>query len=164
MKQTFILSLLALVFFSACKKDSDKASGPISVNIDGANSVFGYGAQAVRVNASGLQTIQVIGLVGASGDQIAITIQKENGVTTGTYNENDENTLASVMLTKGGVAYLSDYSETNPATITISSISETSIKGSFKGEVFKFNDGSEDGPEKKVLAEGKFDVQFKEYE
>ena|SRR3982751_2140454 len=163
MKKTLICASLGLMVLSGCKKDDsdNNSSNAISASLDGTAVTFNVNAKAMRTNVSGAYSVQIIGYDGNS-NQIAIAISSDAPITTGTYSENSSDSKgASVNYIPSGSAYpyISYNSTSNPATVTISSISATSIQATFQGDVYLASSGGITNT-KKAFTNGQFNVKF----
>jgi hypothetical protein len=132
--------------------------------MDGTNYMFNYSVIALQTNTSGAYSVQVIGFQagGTGANQIALVIAGTSQITAGTYTEDGSTTnVASVNFVQAGSAYpyVSNNSNTNPVTVTVTSISSTSIQGTFKGDAFLL-DSNGATTTKKVIANGQFSVNF----
>lgn len=164
-RNLWAVSLLALVFFS-CKKDGSgttSGSGTITCTLDGVNVSFNVNAKAMRMNAGAEQSVQITGMqASGNSNQIAMVVTGSSAITAGTYSENDQNgNVAGINYIEAGntYPYVSYNSTTNPATITITAISSTSVQGSFKGDVYLMSSNGVTST-KKVVTNGQFKVNF----
>lgn len=167
MKTTVIALIISAAIFSSCNKDDSDApaSRGISCTIDGVNATFNILAKAIRADVPGAYSVQMIGYraTAVSSDQIAIGVSSFNQIAAATYNEDGSANGGAgfVNLVENGNAYpyISYVSPTNPATITITAISSSSIQGTFKGDIFLTN-ASGVTTTKKVITNGQFNVNF----
>jgi hypothetical protein len=165
-KQFLILYLaLATIGLNSCKKKSSDNPTPalsaITASVDGATASFNTNAKAVKAvstpNLPASTTIQGSSSVSGSINVIIYS----SSVAVGTYIANNNLLQAGLILTTAdGKLYFADNSSTaNPLTITVSAVSSTAIKGTFKGDVVTYSpDGAVTG--KKVITNGQFDVKF----
>ena len=156
----FCIYLLVNLF--SCKKESiDIPIGTIKVKIDGLEKTFNVEAKAIRLNVSGGYGVQVQGYFRSnSTTTLRFRIVSPDPITTSTYIENAASNLLVTMTHCIEVIFPCVYqwssygSVTNPVSITITAITGTSIKGTFKGEL----QGSASG--KTVFTNGVFYVSF----
>jgi hypothetical protein len=141
------------------------AAGTLTATIDGKTVNFSTASQAIRTGVAGSFAVAVFGFQGTPGasDQISLSVIGNAPITTGTYIENDltGERLASVGLVKTGVTlpFSSLVSPSNPGKVVITAISQTSVEGSFSGDVFQM-DNQGNTVAKKVITQGKFNVRF----
>lgn len=166
MKKTLLYSLGFALLFTSCSKDNSNNgnANAISCTIDGTNVTFNTNAKASRMDIGGAYSIQIIGSKGAAGssDQIAIAITDMAPIAAGTYAENSNTSqVAGVNFIQAGnpVPYVSYNSDTNPSTVTITSIDGKTLKGSFKGDVYII-DGNGQTTSKKSITHGQLNVSF----
>lgn len=170
MKTRSLFAFLAVVFLASCSKnssDTDKnGSGVISAKIDGASTTFNVDAKAMRHDGQGFYTIQVSGANGSessTANQITLAIASDAEITPGTYTEdastNSKLGTIGYVTSCGSETYTGDLSDTNPVTVTITSVNATSIQGTFKGDVF-LTTTSGASSTKKVFSDGTFNVNF----
>ena len=91
-----------------------------------------------------------------TGNYIEIGLESNHNLTTKTYTQSaDSSVLVDIYFQ--GVSnvnpYLSIYSSTNPASITITHIDSTSIQGTFTGIIYDMGDSTQ---ESKTVTNGKF--------
>ena len=164
MKKNFslLLTFFVTIFFISCKKDAtDIPAGTIKMDLNGAPMTYSVDAKAIHLNVSGGNGIQVQGKYRTgSTSNLVFTIAVPGSVTTGTYTENVAgNPLVSMTrctelifpcvyqaMTYGSVS--------NPLRITISSITPSSVKGTFSGELHN-NSGDNES-----ITNGAFHVNF----
>lgn len=155
----FLTLAYGLLTFSACKKgkDDDTSIDAFTVTIDGTAKTFNKNTSAlVFYYGSGkLTTIQ-----GAAADGSIISITLAGDITAGrTYSNtaanDDDKPLISYNI--DGANYLNDDSSIgNQASVTVTSINATAIKGAFNGDLIEFPTGDK----KKVITNGKFEVKL----
>ena len=94
------------------------------------------------------------------GSFFAITIYKESGVTTGTYPITDQGMSGFFKyVSEDGDGYVSNGMESNPGSITISSLTEEKVTGTFE---FKLRNAA--NPDEVLdIIEGSFEVSFSYY-
>ncbi len=148
-------------FFCSCKKDKlDIPIGTIKVEIGGSTSTFNIQAKATRLTVTGGYGIQLQGnLKTTSTTNLSFSIVSPNPILNDTYTENTtSNPLVSmthcIEFYSPCVIRANEYgSTTNPVAITITEISSSSVKGTFKGELQGIIS-------KEVLSNGVFYVSF----
>ncbi len=166
-KTLFIATCIITLFFSGCKKDPlDIPLGTISVSINGTETTFNIQSKALLTNTAGYYTLTIHGYkkyIGASSTQIKLIITSSNPISAGIFSENPFASQSNVQIDffqefilGFGTGYYTYGSPSNLSTVTISSITGTSVKGMFKGEL---REGSSVG-EKKSLSRGVFNVSF----
>lgn len=157
-----IIALIAITLFS-CNKSSNTASSSsnsITAIIDGVSTTFNIHPTAIKITNSGVNDLSISGLQDNStnANVIGIVISGSNPITNGTYTSSNINNM-------GGISYLtntSDYYMTTGApeslgTVTINSITNTSVEGTFSGNVEYNCCGT---PSIKSVSNGHFKVNF----
>ena len=165
MKKIVFAALSFLLLLTSCTKEATIGMGTgtatISANVDGQSMTYNVNAKAVRINVPGAYSVEVVGYKSSSSsDQIAISLTGISPIGTGTYSENNANgiNVATINLIDGGSqTFVNSNSVTNPSSVTITSITSSSIKGTFKGDIFLSGSSSST---KKVLSEGQFSISF----
>jgi hypothetical protein len=157
---SFIIAII-ICCFSSCKKESSNTSPAISVAIDGTVTNFNAGALAYYLTPTDL-SISAYTRSSLYADKMTLEIQSPTTITTGTYTEFPSSGSAVGLLAfyKYGIGYyqaLGTSANSNPATITITSIDSKSVKGTFSGDVTLNGAG---GSNRKVLSSGTFNVAF----
>lgn len=130
-------------FFTTCKKDpKDIPIGTIKTKINGDEKTFSIQAKATRLTVTGGYGIQVIGYYrNGSTTNLTFTIARPQAIATGTYTENTTSNPLVTMTHCVEVLFPcvlqtnSHGSVSNPVSITITEITNTYVKGTFKGEL-----------------------------
>ena len=168
MKKLVILTAtFVIVFFSACKKDPlDIPLGTISVSINGTETTFNLQSKALLTNSAGYNTLTIHGYkkyTSANSTQIELIITSLNPISSGIFSENTAASSGNVRINFFqefvlglGTGYFTYGSPTNLCTINIASITGTSVKGSFKGELRAGGSAGETA----TLSRGVFNVSF----
>ena len=165
MRKIIVFASLVLLLMS-CKKNSDDngaiAANSIQANIGGTTYNFNVSAKAIKMDGTGYHFISIAGADAnsATANVIGIIANSNVAVTTGTYNENDAVNFGSLSYSvniSSGNTYTDAGSTTNPVIVTITSLTGTSVQGTFKGDIYL---GSSTSGTKKVVADGKFNVPF----
>jgi hypothetical protein len=169
---TYIISKLRLLRFAGivclvitfgCKKSSSPVPDPgpdkISVDIDGIKSSFNNGAIA-RWNQIGFHKfIDIVGCKGiiGSSNSINLTIDRDT-FTIGTYSEwPDVQAHLSFIQYSLCQGFNSHARQIDPATITITQITKTTLIGTFQGVIFTNPDGTGNS---KTMTNGQFSLNF----
>ena len=162
MKNIVIAFFSALLFFG-CNKDSvdNIKIGTIKVDIDGSAFTFSVQAKATRMSVTGGFGIQVDGdLKSTSTTGLSFSIVRPTTITAGSYTENVAGNPLVRMVHCTEILIpcftrASTYrSPTNPVNITITEITSSYVKGTFKGELQIGAGGTE------TLKNGIFYVSF----
>ena len=169
MKMKFSYFYLLLVFVVAsCSKggSNEDGSAKIRCTIDGVDKVFNTAATAIRYDEAGNYSVQIIGFEGSqTSNHISLSLVGNQAIRATDYTEDggdtDDTRIGMIAYTQkqGDATYLSDDSDTNPARITITSISQTSVQGTFTGEIFLV-DSNDDSPAARMVTNGTFNVEF----
>lgn len=158
----FLLTCCVTIITISCKKDpTDIPIGTIKADIDGTGNTFNVQAKATRLTVTGGYGIQIQGNYRTgSTTNLSFSIVRPDPISSGSYIENaGGNPLVmmrhctEVLFTCAiqGNAY---GSVANPVSITITEITGSSVKGTFKGELQFSSGGTE------LLTNGAFYVSF----
>lgn len=162
MKKIVILSIAMIGMFASCKKSSSSTPTGVSATIGGSNKNFSTLTAATKTNLGGFDEIVIMGEVasGTTASTIDITIANDLGggvdsIVAGTYADSSTKFSVSVdYLTSSGSLPLpysggtnvdgsqSPASVPNHLVVTISSITSTSIKGTFTGNLYLGGDAT----------------------
>jgi hypothetical protein len=158
MKTFLLLALLCFTAFSSCKKE-DTGSQPdnLSASFDGISKTFNYSLTGAISSSGGVYGLQVVGFVDnpTTSDALYLSVFSDSPITNGTYVDGQSATIVFADPTVDGTNYSNALSNTNPISITITSISNTNVTGTFSGDLF-LNANSSDP--KKVVGNGQFSV------
>ena len=158
--------IFTTTLFVSCKKDAkDIPIGTIKTNIGSGEKTFSISAKATRLNVTNGHGIQIEGYYrSGSTTNLVITIISPSPITVNTYTENvGSNPFVAmthcVEVISPCVIQTSAYgSVNNPVSVTITEITATSVRGTFKGELAgAVYNGSQS---KEVFANGVFYVSF----
>ena len=134
--KNIVIAFFSVLLFFGCKKDSidNIKIGTIKVDIDGSAFTFSVQAKATRLSVTGGFGIQVDGdLKSTSTTGLSFSIVQPSSISAGSYSENGAG---------------------NPVNITITEITSSYVKGTFKGELQIGAGGTE------TLKNGLFYVSF----
>lgn len=164
MKKIFYLLLACciIIIISSCKKDAtDIPIGTIKVKIDGKDFTFNVQAKATTLAVAGGFGIQIQGnFKTTSTTNLIFTIVRPSPITTGNYTENTGGnplvtmTHCTEVLIPCFFQATTYGSSSNPVSITITEITGSSVKGTFRGELKFSSAGTE------LLTNGAFYVHF----
>jgi len=165
-KLRFLLPLCALCLLFSCKKNSSStgSSGSITATVDGSSQTFNYSATASLLAFGGSQALTITGVQSSSLTTYVITLiitPTSGNVTAGTYSATTahDNVQLTYAQASTSVAYQNDpTSGSSNASVTISSISSTHVKGTFTGKLI-LESGS--GAATKTVTNGSFDLDIK---
>lgn len=163
--KSLILLLFAfgVVTLNSCKKDKDSApSATISASVDGTPTNFNIGAIAVQGSVNGTA---ITNIEGTAANKTAISITISGTPVAGktysnTASNDDDKPLIAYILTDDD-QYLNDDSQSNPASLTITSVTSTTVEGTFKGDLVDIQGATNGTAKKKVITNGKFNVTLK---
>jgi hypothetical protein len=176
MKKVFILSIAAFGLFASCKKSSSPSAPPsgISATINGTSKSFNTAPFATKLRQSGIDEIIVYGAL-ASGETISVMISNQlsggiDSIVTGSYPDTSTRFSVAVGYQTGGASSVAygggtsvDGSQgsgtgTNHVVVNISSITSSSIIGTFSGNIYLNGDpAAASWP----VTNGSFNVGFK---
>jgi hypothetical protein len=157
MRKLLIATAFILLITPSCKKkDSSGLPAGVGFTLDGSSVTLNF-TRAVKSSSGSIYTLQFYGFIGAqnASNELEGQIQAQSPITAKTYTEAGTTEMA-------GLAYFiySPYSfyqqfgsATNPVTITITTITDTNVQGTFKGDI-------SNGTSTKVVAGGTFNINF----
>jgi hypothetical protein len=167
MKKTLIFISCILLGVASCKKDSaDPPSHTITATINGVEENFNTGAYAQLT--TGVATNSNLAIFGTNGsgtsaDVMSLTLMGDQTLYTATYSSGNSGVASASILYSNGVAtsgVLSNGYATpasgNPSTITITSLTSTSVQGTFSGVLVLL-----DGSTTKAVTNGQFSLALK---
>lgn len=160
MKKFIFITLLTSLLFVSCKKDKmDIPIGTIKVDINGNSSSFNVQAKATRISVTGGYGIQILGyLKSSSTTNLSFSLISPTPITNTVYTENSAGSPLVEMIHCVEVIVPCVFrtaahgSVSNPVSVTISEITGSYVKGTFKGEL--------GGQSTEVLSNGVFYVSF----
>ncbi|MDB5018170.1 MAG: hypothetical protein JWQ84_3002 [Mucilaginibacter sp.] len=171
MKIPFLIILLLIVCFTSCKKDKAiSISNTISATVDNIDKSFNTKATATEGYLVGSGYIlQINGTTADSiPENIFIIINSTANITKGTYPlslgiPNGYNDLSTSL--SYNIGYLTFYPSLNtalPNTVTITSISTTSVQGTFNANLTGHELSSSPIDINKTITNGKFNISIKQ--
>ena len=161
MKTTKQLVLLALAFgaftFSSCKKKDVAPAVSITATVDGTATNFNVNAAALQGTVSG---ITITNIQGSTSSGATLSMALAGTVTAGkTYsdaaaNDNDKPLMVYAASPTADDDYFNDDDDTaNLPSVTITSVTSTTIDGTFKGLI-------QNSTGTKSITNGKFHVNI----
>jgi len=150
--------MVSVLFLLSCKKTSVPGSNnSLTETINGTNysATQQKATTRSRLPNDSTEYFMINGFDGA-GNYIEIGLESNHNLTAKTYTQSaDSSVLVDIYFQ--GVSnlnpYLSIYSSTNPASITITHIDSASIQGTFAGIIYDTGDSTQDS---KTVTNGKF--------
>jgi hypothetical protein len=163
MKKLRILAVLAMslavISLNSCKKKDVKPANSITATIDGTAVSFNTNAKAITTTVQGGAVTTIQGTA-SNGTNIAImlsgTVGTAHTYTASTDSPSDEPLIA---LTSSADQFWNDDSSSNLVSVTITSMSSSSIQGTFKGALVSTTSGSNTSATK-IITNGTFNVSF----
>jgi len=135
--QFLLLPLCLLLVLSACKKNSTKTNvtGTFTATIGGKTQTFNVGAQANLQHNGDFYTLGLIGVQSASAsNSMIISITSSSPITAKTYSDSDSDSPAQMSYTMAsGAVYQDDGADGTSGTVTIKSITNSNVQGTFSG-------------------------------
>ena len=161
MKTTKQLALLALAFgaftFSSCKKKDVTPAVSITANVDGTATSFNVNAAALQGTVSG---VTITNIQGTTSGGATLSLALNGTVTAGkTYsdaatNDNDKPLMVyAASATSDDDFFNDDDNAANLPSVTITSVTATTIDGTFTGLI-------ENSTSTKSITNGKFHVNI----
>jgi|SRR3569833_281424 len=157
--------VLSVISFSSCKKDKKDVAVSLTADVDGTATSFNVGAVAATGTVDG-QTFTVIQGSTSTGAIISITVAGK--LTAGkTYSDASENDDDKPLFLYATSATADDYlnnddDAANLPSITITSLTSTTVDGTFKGSVVQ-GFGNNEAPTK-TITNGKFHVTIQTHQ
>ena len=156
-----LLPICVLLVFASCKKKSatPATTSTITVTIGGTAQTFNTGASAHVDNTNGFNSLSIIGIQSASSsNSIILTVTNTTPVVAGSYTGTSSQVDMSYSQASGAVYQFDGSNNASAATVVISSITSTNVKGTFSGTL-ELITGS--GAVSQVLTNGAFDLVIK---
>ncbi len=165
MKKLLFYSVCLLVMLASCKKNKSVApSNTITATVGGTTETFNKIILAQLSNGLELGSSLIISAA-SSGDEnadgMSIVLNLNNSITNQAYTNTGNFGEVSVTYVKGPTsfvnpnAYSTDPNGTYLTTVTITSLSNTNVQGTFSGQLL-FSDGKT----VKSVTNGKFNVNL----
>ena len=162
MKKIKIVAVLAMslgvITLNSCKKKDEKPAVSITANVDGVATTFNVSAAALQGPIAGVTYTNIQGST-SGGAMLSMTLQ--GAITAGkTYSDaaasdNDKPLFVYATSPTSDADYLNDDDNaSNLPSVTITSVTSTTIDGTFKGLVQNFSGGT------KSITDGKFHVNI----
>jgi len=169
MKKIKILMVMTMavgaIAMSSCKKKDATPSYTITADVNGTATAFNTGAVGAKGTVQG-ETFTTISGKASNGDVLSITLAGTvTAGTTYTSGSGDSDTQPLVVYAPAGSDsdFLNNDDSSNKITVTVTSINNGVIEGTFKGDLEQadFNVGNGNNtPATKTLANGKFTVKI----
>lgn len=165
MKKTLLIAVCILVSLASCKKSSVAPKNTITATIDGVTETFNVNAFAQLGTSIDLNSHLLVNGSNSSAtgsDGMTIDINANTTIAKGTYINNGAAGFMAITYSKGPLSlsspniYATDLNSVYPSNITITSVSNTNVQGTFSGQLL-FTDGKT----VKTVTEGKFNVDIK---
>lgn len=163
---SLLLVCFSILFFAACKKDSD--NGPtyyIKANIGGTEKTYSAIPIAVQINQGGTYSLAISAAANAnSSEGLGLQINKTSGpITAGTYSDaSNSNDYVIAGIYNPGTSDISaifgaglKISVSAPLNIVISEITDSKVSGTFSGEFYN-NSGT--GTDSLLITNGNFNI------
>jgi len=149
---------LSVITLNSCKKKDEKPAVSITATIDGTATNFNLNAAALQATSSGMTITNIEGSTSTGGPTLSLSLigTLTAGKTFSDANTADNDRPLFVYATSptADSDYLNDDDDTsNLPTVTITSVTSTTIDGTFKGLVAN-------GTSTKSIANGKFHVNI----
>src|SRR4030095_2908772 len=149
MLKNFLVIALAILTLASCSKDkNDTPTYSLSAKIDGTAQAFNTGVAAQKAgDASTGYSVAIAGVAGNSSNPypaLALNIESPNPIVAKTYTATAFE-AGAVYVTDASTMFIGD----TDFTITVTSVTDTDIRGTFSGKV-----------EAKVVSEGAFSAKF----
>jgi hypothetical protein len=156
-RRRIILTLiLFLTLISTSCEKNDVSLGTLSVSVDGNKKSFNNEAKAEWITVQGGYGLTISGYKGdvGSSNNISITIASPHNISTGTYINYASGNAVEIKYFINLLFTWDTWTSSN-ATVTISEINSTHVKGTFKGTLAYPNSTST-----KELTGGVFNISF----
>jgi hypothetical protein len=162
-KLKLLLPFCVLLVLFSCKKQSSSptsATGTITATVDGTSQTFNVGATGHLDSSTGINDLSMIGLSGtaAGANSMIILVTSTGPIVAGTYAGSGSQGDLSYTMGSGLVYQYDDSAIISNATVIITSISSTTVKGTFSGSLVLV---SGNGAATKTLTNGTFNLAIK---
>jgi hypothetical protein len=150
-----ILILILTLISTSCEKNNDVPLGIISVSIDGNKRSFNNNAKVEWLTVQGGYGILIHGYKGdmGSSNEISITICSPYSISAKKYIDNTSGSLIQIKYSVNLILLWDEFTSST-ATVTISEINSTHIKGTFSGHL------KDSGGSTREFSGGVFNVSF----
>jgi hypothetical protein len=171
MRRLLLFSVLITIVLASCSKTNKSTIAPeaaISATIDGVNMTFN---SKDSVRTVGSTVIYLAGSNDTTSNKIMIYIINPSKVDTGTYSSNAPDSRDLEILygvgpgnTPDNVFYTYDIADgaSFDATLKVTSVTSTNIKGTFSGKVVLESSVLTANPVTKTITNGKFNLAIKQ--
>ncbi len=134
MLRKILFSSLVVLALASCKKDKDDApANHVSAKVNGVKTDFNASASATKLgDASTGYIVMIVGLGSTSTlyPAMNINISDDAAITARTYTAANDEADASYMVNSSD-----QHSSVDDFTVTVTSVTNTEIKGTFSGKV-----------------------------
>jgi len=152
---------LSVITLNSCKKKDEKPAVSISATVDGTVTSFNVNAAALQGTLDGVTVTNIQGST-SGGAMLSMTLL--SNVTAGkTYsdaatNDNDKPLFVYAQSPTAQDDYINDDDDaSNLPTVTVTSVTSTTIDGTFKGLI-------QSGQSTKLITNGKFHVNIQTHQ
>ena len=174
MKRFSVIPVLLLILLGACKKEKGDDNYHISFKVDGVNKTFTAHVLAHTDTTGAYIALTILGADSPTSFDNYMGIYLDNSpgngnINAGQYLDNSANFSLITTFAKNGIEYKAGQSVaedavansiiiTNHFKVTITSMSNNTIRGTFSGDYYK--DGNVQGALKLNITDGDFYVKF----
>jgi len=157
------LPLFALLILFSCKKNSSTpttATATITATVDGTSQTYNVGAAGHLTSGTGTNDLAIVGLssAGTGGNSLIIDINTSSPIVAGTYLGSTSQVDFSYTTSGGAIYQVDNSNSASNATVVITSITSTTVKGTFSGKLVLIY-GS--GPATSTFTNGAFNLAIK---
>ncbi|HMG83354.1 MAG TPA: hypothetical protein VK559_10005 [Ferruginibacter sp.] len=163
MKKIFLFTTLALLIFASCKKSSSPitTNNTITASVDGVTYTCNTepGNELYQDSTGTNDWYRFDAWISDSNNVNGFYIyfgKLNQPLTTGTYGAYGDSTTQAYIEYDSTGQYWGSQTILNPATIKVTSISGSTIQGTFSGTVYLYEDST--SANKKVITNGKFNL------
>jgi hypothetical protein len=136
LRKVLFVSMTALILFSCKKEKNESAAYHLTAKFNGTQVNFSASLAAEKyLDPSNGYTISVLGMGGSTSNPLPsfdFIIHSDSEITTKTYSESTDAMLVSYTDSNSDT-----YDEGDQFVITISSITDTEVRGTFSGKMIK---------------------------
>ena len=147
--------LILTVVTTSCEKNNDIPLGTISVSVDGNKKSFNNNSKAEWLSVEGGFGLWIYGYKGevGSSNNVSIQIASPFNINAKTYKNNTSGNIVQIKYNVSLIFFWDEFTSST-ATVTISEINSTHVKGTFSGNL------SDSGGGTMEFSGGAFNVSF----
>lgn len=164
MNKTLLIAICFLLFLFSCKK-SEAPKNTLTFSVDGASEKYPNASASIGDYLAQGSNLLVSGYLDANNiaGSMQFTIIANSSIAKGVYSNDGKTGSLKIIyypsdytLAKQN-SYITDLSGAHPSTVTITSLSDKNVQGTFSGQLI-LNGGNT----VKTISDGKFNADFQQ--